>query len=90
MTDDQDPNLVTSDKSQRVLVDGHPFSIQIYRLETDKTWTLEVVDHEGTSHVWDEQFRSDRDARNAAIEALESEGAVAFMHGDNGIPFRKA
>ena len=90
MTDDQDPKLVTSDKSQRVLVDGYPFSIQIYRLETDKTWTLEVVDHEGTSHVWDEQFRSDKDARNAAIEALESEGAAAFMRGDNVIPFRKA
>ena len=89
MTDDQEPKLVTSDKSQRVLVDGYPFSIQIYRLETDKTWTLEVVDHEGTSHVWDEQFRSDGDARNAAIEGLESEGAAAFMRGDNLIPFRK-
>lgn len=89
MTDNQDPKLVTSDKSQRVLVDGYPFSIKIYRLETDKTWTLEVVDHDGTSHVWDEQFRSDKDARNAAIEALESEGAIAFMRGDNVIPFRK-
>lgn len=90
MTDNKDPNLVTSGKSQRVLVDGYPFLIQIYRLEEDKTWTLEVVDHEGTSHVWNEQFRSDRDARNAAIEALESEGAIAFMRGDNVIPFRKA
>ena len=71
-------------------MDGYPFSIQIYRLEKDKTWTLEVVDHEGTSHVWDEQFRSDRDARNAAIEALESEGAIAFVRGDNVIPFRKS
>ncbi len=90
MTENKDPNLVTSDKSQRVLVDGYPFSIQIYRLEEGKTWTLEVVDHRGTSHVWDEQFRSDRDARNAAIEALESEGAIGFMRGDNLIPFRKA
>ncbi|OAN68070.1 hypothetical protein A8B83_18930 [Rhodobacteraceae bacterium EhC02] len=90
MTDYQDPNLVTSDKSQRVLVDGYPFSIQIYRLETEKAWSLEVVDHEGTSHVWDEQFRSDKDARDAAIVALESEGAIAFMRGDNVILFRKA
>lgn len=90
MTDNKDPNLITSGKSQRVLVDGYPFSIQVYRLEEGKTWTLEVVDHEGASHVWDEQFRSDRDARNAAIEALESEGAIAFMRGDNVIPFRKA
>lgn len=88
MTEDE-PNLVTSSKSQRVLVDGFPFSIEIYRLEADSTWTLEVVDHEGTSHVWDDQFKSDRDARTAAIEALESEGAIAFMRGGNVVPFRK-
>ena len=88
MTDDE-PNLVTSSKSQRVVVDGYPFAIKIYRLETDRTWTLEVVDHEGTSHVWDDQFRTDRDARNAAVEALERESAIAFMRGNNVIPFRQ-
>lgn len=86
---EDEPNLTTSGKSQHVVVDGYPFSIEIYRLETDKAWTLEVVDHEGTSHVWDEQFRSDKDARNAAIQAIEAEGALAFMRGDNVIPFRK-
>ena len=86
---EDEPNLVSSGKSQHVVVDGHPFSIEIYRLETDKTWTLEVVDHEGTSHVWEEEFNSDKDARNAAIQAIEAEGAIAFMRGDNIIPFRK-
>lgn len=86
---DNEPNLVSSSKSQRVLVDGYPFAIEIQRLETDKTWTLEIVDHEGTSHVWEEQFKSDRDARNAALEALEHEGAIAFMRGNNVIPFRQ-
>jgi hypothetical protein len=42
------------------------------------------------SHVWDEQFRSDKVARNAAITAIESEGALTFMRDDNGIPFPKA
>ena len=50
------PNLVTSGKSQRVLVDGYHFSIEIYRLERQKNWTLEVVDLDGTSHVWEEEF----------------------------------
>jgi hypothetical protein len=86
---EDEPNLITSGKSQHVVVDGYPFSIEIYRLETDKTWTLEVVDHQGTSHVWDEQFRSDKDARNVAIQAIEAEGAIAFMRGENVIPFRK-
>jgi len=72
-----------------VVIDGYPFSIEIYRGETEASWILEVVDHEGASHVWDDQFTSDKDARNAAIEAIEAEGAVAFMRGDNVVPFGK-
>lgn len=89
MVDDDEPNMVNSGKSQRVIIDGLPFSIEIYRLQTDKNWTLEVVDHEGTSHVWDDPFESDKDARNTALEAIQSEGALAFMRGNNVIPFRK-
>jgi hypothetical protein len=48
-----------------------------------------VVDDEGTSHVWDDQFVSDKDAHNTAIQAIEAEGAIAFMRGDNVISFRK-
>ncbi|WP_244298002.1 hypothetical protein, partial [Paracoccus marcusii] len=81
-------HIVTSGKSQRVIIDGHPFSIEIYRAETDQNWMLEVVDQDGTSHVWDDQFASDKEARNAAIQAIEEEGAVAFMRGDNVIRFR--
>lgn len=85
---EEEPNLITSSKSQKVVVDGYPFSIEIYRLETEQAWTLEVVDYEGTSHVWDDQFNSDKDARNEAVKELEAEGAVAFMRGNNVIPFR--
>lgn len=88
MTEEDEPNIVTSGKSQKIMVDGVRFNIEIYRLETDTFWTLEVVDRENTSHVWDDQFASDNDARNAAIEAIESEGAIAFMRGNNVIPFR--
>ncbi len=89
MIDDDEPNLVDSGKSQQIVVDGYPFSIEIYRLEADKTWTLEIVDPEGTSHVWDDQFSTDKDARITAIQAIESQGALAFMRGDNVIPFRQ-
>ena len=86
---EDDGTLVTSEKNKTIVVDGYPFSINIVRLETETTWTLEVVDHEGTSHVWEEQFTSDTEARDAAINALETEGALAFMCGDNVIPFRQ-
>jgi hypothetical protein len=49
-----------------------------------------VVDHKGTSHTWEEQFNSDTEARDAAIQALQTEGALAFMRGNNVIPFRQA
>ena len=85
---EEELNLITSSKSQHVTVDGYPFSIEIYRLEDQSEWSLEVVDFENTSHVWDDLFKSDKDARNAAITELESEGALSFMRGDNVIPFK--
>lgn len=58
MVEDDEPNLVTSDKSKIIVVDGYPLTIDIFRRKTDRTWTLAVVDHK-TSHVWDEKFQSD-------------------------------
>jgi len=89
MIEDEEPNIVTSGKSTKVVVDGYPFSIEIFRLETDQTWTLEVVDQDGTSHVWDHQFEIDTEAREAATITIETEGAIAFMRGNNVIPFCK-
>ena len=60
---EDEPNLVTSGKSQHVIIDGFPFSIEIYRLEQDKS--------------------------KRRLQAIEAEGAIAFMRGDNVIPFRK-
>lgn len=90
MIEDDEPNLVTSGKSKRIIVDGYPFSINIFRLETETTWTLEVVDHKNTSHVWDEQFASDAEARDVGVKTIETEGALAFMRGNDVIPFGQA
>ena len=87
---DEEPNLVTSGKSTRVVIDGYPFSIDIFRMENDTTWTLEVIDEQNTSHVWDEQFQSDAEARDVAVKTIEAEGAIAFMRGSNVIPFRRS
>lgn len=76
MIEDDDPNLVTSGKSKRIVVDGYPFSIDIFRLETYTTWTLEVVDHQNTSHVWDDQFESDTEARDVAVKTIKAEAPL--------------
>ena len=71
------------------MVDGYAFMINIHRLETDETWSLEVVDYQNDSHVWDNQFQTDSEARDAALAALKSEGAIAFMRGNNVVQFRR-
>ncbi len=59
-------------------------------METDTSWTLEVIDQQNNSHVWDEQFESDTEARDVAVKTIEAEGALAFMRGNNVVPFRQA
>jgi uncharacterized protein YjfI (DUF2170 family) len=51
MTDTGEPNLIIPRKSRQIIVDGYLFSMDIYSLETETFWSLEVVDHEGTSHL---------------------------------------
>lgn len=85
-------NIVPSGKSQSVVIDGLRFDIQIDRGVDEKDWIFEVVDTEGTSHVREDRFASDRDARNEAIQDLEKHGVRAFMRGDeegNVVPFRR-
>lgn len=87
MRDEDEPHLVTSGKSKRLSIDGFVFAIEIYRLEADTTWTLEVVDQDGTSHVWDDTFESDKEAFSVAVAEIERDGALTFMRGSNVIGF---
>jgi hypothetical protein len=82
-----DPNIVNSGLSKRTTVEGSTYEIEIYRLETDATWILEVVDKEGTSIVWDEQFKTDQDALAEALRTIREEGAAAFRDHANVVPF---
>jgi hypothetical protein len=49
---DEDPEIENSPLCGAVSRDGFTVRVEIYRLvEGDKSWTLEVVDHEGGSTV---------------------------------------
>lgn len=85
---DRDPNIVRSGLSGKVASDGLVVDVEIYRLESDPTWTLEVVDHEGGSTVWDEQFTNDEEALAAFKRVLADEGIGAFTE-RKVIPFPK-
>ena len=84
MTDD--PNIIISGLSKNFLIDGATFDFEIYRLENVPGWTLEVIDDEGTSTVWDEAFETDKAAHNCLIETIQKEGITAFK-GGTVIPF---
>jgi hypothetical protein len=75
---------------QRVVEDGIPFKVGIYRLEGTDGWSLEVVTPDGTSIVWDDLFDDDAAAFDEAASTIRAEGALAFRTGGTNIlPFRR-
>lgn len=57
-------------------------------MEHDTTWTLEVVDDNGTSTVWDDPFATDVEVLVEAQKTIHTEGSRAFRDG-NIITFRR-
>jgi hypothetical protein len=80
-----DPNIVYSGLSRTIRVADQDFRVEIYRLEDEPLWALEVVDKDDTSTVWDEQFKSDREALEEVERAVREEGIRAFMEHANVI-----
>lgn len=84
----EDPKLIYSALNQAFSVDGHRFEINIISSDVDPLWCLEIVDEHGTSHVWDDQFESDKLAFDTAMQAFQDEGAAGFVGQDNNVlPF---
>ena len=87
---EREPNLVISSASQRIVEEGVPFKVDIYKLEGGDGWSLEVVTEDGTSIVWDDLFQDDQTAFQEAIDTIRKEGAVTFANGgSNVIPFKQ-
>jgi uncharacterized protein len=56
---------------------GLTVDVRIYRLE-DSKWALEVIDSEGTSTVWDDQFDTDDAAKSEFNRCIAEEGIVSL------------
>ncbi len=76
MNDEHD--LIDSPLNQTYTADGHSVEIQIYRM-LNTGWTLEVVDDQNNSTVWDGEFATDKEALDAALEDIKAEGIEAFI-----------
>jgi len=86
----RDPNLVTSSLSGNQSHDGICVQVQIYRLESEDQWTLEVVNEKGTSIVWDDQFVDDDEAFRAFEQAVKEEGMATFVDSATVIQFPRS
>lgn len=75
---DSDPVIITSALSRKVSRDGIVVRVEIYRLEDDELWTLEVVNEQGTSTVWDDLFATDELAFEVFCRTVATEGMATF------------
>lgn len=75
-TMDYDENdLIDSPLSQILQEDNEQIEVLIYRLP-DSDWTLEVVNQNDTSTVWDETFPSDQEALSVALDGIKAAGGI--------------
>jgi hypothetical protein len=66
--------------SADVTRDGMTVQVRIYRLkDRSEGWSLEVVDHEGASTVWDELFQTDNAAFDEFVATVNREGIGCFL-----------
>lgn len=81
-----EPILIESALSSHITKDGITVELCIYRLE-NTDWSLEVVNSNGTSLVWDELFSSDHAAHDEFNKTISEDGMTAFEDAENTIQF---
>jgi len=80
----EDPEIEYSDHCQEIQSGGNKFSIQIYRIEGTKDWSLEIVDQYGNSSVWEDLFASDSAAITEAKKSILEESSSTFVGPSDG------
>ena len=80
-------NIVYSDLGGHFTQDGVSVDVVIVKIERGCEWTLEVVNSNGTSIVWDETFLDDHEAYAEFQRTVTDEGMDAFLGQSNVILF---
>ena len=73
-----DIELIYSPLQQIYPENGKTIYIQIYR-SVDSGWTLEVVDENGDSTIWDAEFDTDQDALDQVMWEIKEDGIEALI-----------
>lgn len=79
---DNDHVLIYSPLNQTLTRNGITVEVHIYK-DSESDWILEVVDAGKNSHVWDDQFKTDQQAFDEAMRALDEE-PLEFMEPTSG------
>lgn len=82
-----DPEVLLSPLSRDIHVDKIRYIVEIYRLEDQAEWTIEVIDSHRTSTVWHDAFTSDKDALDYVLGLFQHQGPNALGSEGNIIPF---
>jgi hypothetical protein len=53
--------------------------VSIFRIDSETTWHLEVINDQNTSTVWDDPFETDDAAFAEFLSTVEEEGMTAFV-----------
>jgi hypothetical protein len=77
-----DPEIIMSPLCQEIEKDGTKIQVDIYRIEGEPGWILEVIDEENASTIWDEPFDTDLEALNAVLTVIERDGIKSFLDGE--------
>ena len=66
------PTLIHSPLEGLIYKDGLPMELRIYQLPK-RLWRLELVDDHCRSTLWPQEFASDQEAYDAAIQSIFKE-----------------
>ena len=69
--------VISSGLSQWVVRDGVPYSVEIYQLQGDAFWTLQIIEAQERKTLWENQLS---DEVLAFVEAV----SVIDVYGKNG------
>lgn len=76
-----EPVIITSPLSQTLEREDHSLRVLIYRAP-DEDWILEVVESDGTSHIYSDVFETDQQAMDVLLTDLDERGVEAFLQSE--------
>lgn len=81
---EEEQNIKFSELTQEIAAGNTSVNIEIYRLEGQQGWYLEIVDEHCNSTVWDEAFSTDAEALGEAKKTIATDGIQSFIGPEGG------